>query len=136
MAAQPLLNDDIDRARRTLAALDAAGLDIRAAFWVFDEPSNDWRFTIAEPTVDTAGTRAVYERVSTALVGKADVLPLGDVYVTSPEDQLITAVRSAVSTPGDASVGISFRGNAVMGTAIPDMYIFRMYRPPIAAAGP
>jgi hypothetical protein len=111
--------------------LDAGGLDVRAAFWVFDEASGDWRFTVAEPTVDRAGTRALYELVSKALAGKADVLPLRDVYVTSPEDQLLTLVRVAISTPGDASVGFNFRGNVVMGTAVPDMYIFRMYRPPV-----
>jgi hypothetical protein len=136
MAAQPLLNDDIERGRRTLAALDGAGLDIRAAFWVFDEASGDWRFTISEPTVDTTGTHALYERLASPLSGKPDVLPLRDVYVTSPDDPLVALVRIAISTPANANAGINFRGNAVMGTAVPDMYIFRMYRPPIAAVGP
>jgi hypothetical protein len=136
MAAQSLLNDDVDRGRRTLAALDAAGLDIRAAFWVLDEDSGDWRFTIAEPTVDQAGTRALYERVATALDRKPDVLRLREVYGVSPDDPLVALVRDVVSTPGNASLGINFRGNVVMGTAVPDMYIFRMYRPPIRATGP
>lgn len=135
MAAQPLLNDDIDRARRTLGALDDAGLDVRAAYWAFDEASDDWRFTVTEPTVDRAGTRALYERISKALAGRTDVLPLRDVYVTSPDDPLVALVRLAVNTPGDASVGINFRGNAVLGTAVPDMYIFRMYQPPVTVGG-
>jgi hypothetical protein len=136
MAPQTLLNDDIDRGRRTLAALDAAGFDVRAAFWVLDEASGDWRFSIAEPTVDQTGTHTLYERMATVLAGKADVLPLREIYVLSPEDPMVTLVRRAVSTPADAIVGINFRGNVVMGTAVPDMYIFRMYRPPIRATGP
>jgi hypothetical protein len=130
------LNDEIDRARRTLAALDTEGLDIRAAFWVLDEASGDWRFTIAEPTVDRMGTHALYERLAPALTGKPDVLPLRDVYVTSPDDPLVALVRLAISTPANANGGINFRGNVVMGTTVPDMYIFRMYRPPNVAAGP
>src|SRR6478736_374611 len=102
MAAQPLLNDEIERARRTLAALDAAGLDIRAAFWAFDEASGDWRFTIAEPMVDKTGTHALYERLAAALAGKQDVLPLRDVYATSPDDPVVTLVQLAISTPANA----------------------------------
>jgi hypothetical protein len=135
MAPQSLLSDDVDRGRRTLAALDAAGLDVRAAYWVLDE-SGDWRFTVAEPTVDQASTHALYERVATALEGKPDLLRLREIYAVSPDDPLVALVRRAVSTPADASVGINFRGNAVMGTMIPDMYIFRMHQPPIRAAGP
>lgn len=136
MAAQPLLNEEIDGARGTLAALDAAGLDIRAAFWVFDEASGDWRFTVADPLVDSAGTHAVYERVAAALSGKHDVLRLRDIYVISPDDPLVSLVQVAVNTPANANGGISFRGNVVMGTAVPDMYILRMYRAPNVAVGP
>lgn len=135
MAAQPLLNDDIERSRRTLAALDAAGLDIRAAFWVFDESSEDWRFTVAEPAVDRTGTHALYERLASALTGKHDVLPLRDIYAISSDDPLLALVHLAISTPANASAGISFRGNVVMGTTVPDMYIFRMYRPPDVVLG-
>lgn len=136
MAAQPLLNDDIDRGRRTLAALDSAGLDVRAAFWVFDESSGDWRFTIAEPTVDRSGTHALYEQLSRALSGHGDVLRLRDIYVVSPHDQLVALVGAAIGTPQTATVGISFRGNVVHGTAIPDMYIFRMSPPSVSAVAP
>lgn len=136
MAAQPLLNDDIERGRRTLTALDAAGLDVRAAFWVFDEASGDWRFTIADPIVDATGTHALYERLASALSGKPDMLPLRDIYVTSPDDPLVALVRIAISTPSNATSVINFRGNVIMGTAVPDMYIFRMYRPPVRAVAP
>ena len=136
MAAQPLLNDDIERGRRTLTVLDGAGLDIGAAFWMFDDASGDWRFTISEPMVDTTGTHALYERLASPLSGKPDVLPLREVYVTSPDDPLVVLVRVAVNTPANANAGIAFRGNVVMGTAVPDMYIFRMYRPPIGAVAP
>ena len=136
MAAQPLLNDDIERGRRTLTAIEAAGLDIRAAFWVLDEASGEWRFTIAEPTVDATGTHALYERLASALPRKQDLLPLRDIYVTSPDDPLVALVGLAISTPSNANVGINFRGNAIMGTAVPDMYIFRMYRPPVVAVAP
>ncbi len=136
MAAQTLLNEDIERGRRALSALDDAGFDVRAAFWVFDEDGQDWRFTIAEPTVDLKGTHALYEQMAQALRGKLDVLPLRDVYLVSPDDQLVSLVRLAVSTPPSATSGINFRGHVVMGTTVPDMYIYRMYKPPIGMVGP
>jgi hypothetical protein len=42
----------------------------------------------------------------------------------------------AVRTGGNDVAGISFSGNVINGTRIPDMYIYRLYAPPIAAAGP
>jgi hypothetical protein len=64
------------------------------------------------------------------------MLPLRDIYVTSPDDPLVALVRIAISTPSNATSVINFRGNVIMGTAVPDMYIFRMYRPPVRAVAP
>jgi hypothetical protein len=136
MASQALLNTQIAKGEKTIARLDDAGLDVRAAYWVFDEDAVQRRFTIAEETVAYQGTRSVYEKVMRALSGKLGVLPLRDVYVVSPNDPLVSLVRLAVSTTGQAISGISFTGNVVMGNRIPDMYVCRMFRPPIAAAGP
>jgi hypothetical protein len=136
MASQSLLNAQVEQGKNTLSALDAGGLDVRAAFWVFDEETQTWRFAVAEPTVDARGTHALYERMSHALKGRHDVLPIRDIYVVSPEDQLVSLVRRAVSTPAEAVGGISFSGNVVMGNRVPDMYIYRMYAPPVAAAAP
>jgi hypothetical protein len=136
MAAQSLLNAQVDLGKSTLVALDKTGLDIRAAYWVFDEDGQVWRFTVAEPSADIKGTHAVYERVAQALKGQANVLPIREIYVVSPDDRLVSLVRMAISTPGHAISGIFFSGNVVMGTRVPDMYIYRMYRPPIAATAP
>src|SRR5437016_12106347 len=100
MAAQSLLNAQVDLGKSTLVALDAAGLDVRAAFWLFDEDGQVWRFTIAEPTADTRGTHAVYERMAQALKGHRDVLTLREIYVVSPSDPLVSLVQLAISTPG------------------------------------
>ncbi len=136
MASQALLNTQIVQGEKTIACLDGAGLDVWAAYWVFDEDAVQWRFTIAEADVDYKGTRSVYERVMQALSGKLDVLPIRDIYVVSPNDPLVSLVRLAVSTPGQAISGISFTGNVVKGNRVPDMYIYRMFRPAITAAGP
>ena len=103
---------------------------------MFDETSGDWRFTIADPMVDAAGTHAVYERLAAALAGRRDLIRLRDIYVTSPTDPLVSLVQSAINTPANANGGINFRGNVVLGTAVPDMYILRMYRPQNATVVP
>ena len=136
MASQSLLNAQVDQGKATLSALDAAGLDIRASFWVLDDDTQTWRFTVAEPTVDVEGTRALYERVAQALRGRSDVLPLQEIYAVSPNDQVVSLVRMAVTTSGTAVSGIPFTGHAVMGSMVPDMYIYRMYGPPLARAAP
>ena len=136
MGSQSLLNAQVEEGKTTLAALDAAGLDVRAAFWIFDEGSQTWRFTVAEPTVDTKGTHALYEMMAKALAGRSNALPLREIYVVSSDDRLVSLVRMAIATPGNAISGITFTGNVVMGNRIPDMFIYRMYSPPIARADP
>ena len=136
MASQSLLNMQIDQGVNTVAALDRAGLDIRAAFWIFDDDAQTWRFSVSEPTVNVRGPHAVYEQIAAALNGLSGVLPLRDIYLRSADDQLIALVQTAVSTPGLGIDAILFTGNAVMGNWIPDMYIYRMYRPPVAATAP
>jgi hypothetical protein len=135
MAAQSLLNAQVDLGKSTLMALDSAGLDIYAAFWVFHEDGQTWRFTMAERSVDAQGTHAVYERMAQALSGRVDVLPLREVYVVSPSDPLVSLVQIAIAT-GPGISGISFSGNVVNGTSIPDMYIYRMRRPQMNATAP
>lgn len=136
MAAQSLLNAQVDLGKNTLLALDQAGMDVPAAFWLFDDEGQLWRFTIAAPTVDAQGSHAVYEGITVALKGRPDVLPLREIYVVSPSHPLVSLVQIAVNTPGRGVSGISFSGNVVNGTRIPDMYIYRMYRPPMAATAP
>jgi hypothetical protein len=136
MASQSLLNGQVESGKETIAACDRAGLDIRAAFWAFDEDTQTWRFTIAEGTVDFKGTRSVYQRLVTVLDGAQGTLRLREVFVVSPEDRLVRLVRMAVQTGGSDIGGISFSGNVINGSLIPDMYIYRMYAPPLAAAGP
>jgi hypothetical protein len=130
MATQSLLNAQVDLGRNTRVALKGAGLDVRAAYWLFDEDGQVWRFTIAEPTVDIKGTHAVYELMAQALKGRSDVLSFREIYVVSPDDPLLSLVRMAVP-PGESE--IYFSGNVVKGTRIPDMYIYYIYLPPIAA---
>jgi hypothetical protein len=130
MATQALLNTQVDRGKETLSALDGAGLDVRAAFWVFEEDAQAWRFVVAEPTVDIKGPHAVYEVIGRGLQGRNDVLAVREIFVVSPDHQLIALVRMAISTPGTAVSGIWFTGNVINGVNIPDMYIYRMYLPP------
>src|SRR4051812_9141471 len=115
MAAHAYLNIQEELGKETVRALDAAGLDVRAAYWILDEESQSWRFVIAEATVDIAGPHAVYRKIGQALKGRTSALPLRDISVVSPNDRLVSLVRKAVSTPGDAIVGMWFSGNVIMG---------------------
>jgi hypothetical protein len=62
-----------------------------------------------------------------ALTGRSDVVPLHEIYLISPEDELVSGASRAVSTPPAAISAIP-----LMGTRGPDMYIYCMYRPPLA----
>lgn len=136
MASQSLLNGQVESGKVTLAACDRGGLDVRAAFWVFEEDSESWRFTMAEASIDFRGTRDLYQRLATVLHGVRDALPIRQIYLMSPNDALPRLVRIAIQTGGNDVAGIMFSGNVINGTRVPDMYIYRMYSPPLSATAP
>jgi len=126
VGTQTLLSQQVERGTATLRALDAAGLKIEAALWVFDESSHRWQFTVADAAVDREGTRALYERMIPALKRAQNTLPVSEIYAVSPNVSLVALVRKTVTTGPNAVDNIWSTGDVVEGTVLPDMLIHRM----------
>ena len=126
MATQSLLNSQVESGVATIKALDLASLGVGAAFWLFDEETQTWRFNLVERGFDSAGPRSTYDRISAALAKAPGTLPFREVYLVSPKDPLIQRMKLALSTPPNAILGVWFMGNSVNGVVLPDMYVYRI----------
>ena len=62
-----LVGLDLDGGERLLKALDEAGLDIRAAFWLYFPEPEEWRLVFATPVVDKKGPLKVYSLIRSIL---------------------------------------------------------------------
>lgn len=118
----------IQQGEETLRRLDAAGLNVTAAYWTFNEESESWRFVLSEPIIDSLGSKELYARIEKALGGapKSSVLTLSDIYVRSSSDRLLRTIGAAIETDPQATSGTWFLGNVFGGSVIPDSYVYRM----------
>jgi hypothetical protein len=70
------------------------GIEIRDAYWHYDDEAEAWHLVLVAPQVVDRGTREIYEAVSAVLKDRVPPSPLEsfDVRVQSPLDRLARAV--------------------------------------------
>ena len=121
-----LVGPDVEAGKQLIRALDASGLDVRAAFWLFLEEAEEWRLYVASPLVTELGPREVYSRILQVLKdSKISSIDLSEISVVDPKYRLVSVLSSAYST-GPGITEIKFVGNAVDGVYIRAAVIYRV----------
>lgn len=111
-----------------LRRLDKAGLEIRAAMWLYLPDAGRWRFVVATPYVKLDGPRKVYKKIQAVVSKLPDeqkVIDLQSVTAVDPTEPLIQLLRSALRT-GEEISRIRFSRNMINGVLIEDAYIYRL----------
>ena len=126
MGNATLVGYDVNAGRQLILALDASGVDVKAAFWLYLEESEEWRLYIATQLVKKLGPREVYSRVLKVLKeSKISGIDLPEISVIDPTDGLVTILSLAFNTGPDIT-DIRFAGNTVNGVYIRAAHIYRM----------
>ena len=121
-----LVVPDVEAGKQLIIALDASGLDVKAAFWLYREEGEEWRLYIATPLVKECGPREAYVRVLQVLkTSKISSIGLSQISVIDPSDGLVTVLSFAINT-GPGITGVQFVGNTVNGVYIRAAHIYRM----------
>lgn len=121
-----LVGPDVEAGKQLVRALDAASLDVKAAFWLYLEEAEEWRLYIATPLVKELGPREVYIRVLKVLKeNKISSIDLSEISVIDPSDGLVTVLSFAFKT-GPGITDINVVGNAVNGLYVRAAHIYRM----------
>ena len=110
MAHAALSADDLATGRAVLLATDALGMEAEGAFWLVDDEDGERRFFLVTSLIDRIGPRTIYLRLQEAL---AAMLSEGEVrqlalFLLSPDDRLVAALRRHVATSRHASKPIRF----------------------------
>jgi hypothetical protein len=143
MDQDSLVNEQIEGGRQLVAALTAAGFEVRVAFWAKPTEDGKWFLYMASPFVDDKGPRTAYRFVHDILrqepdlwidplevrvVGLNDSLTEAALAVLTPETPNSPfAVRNRRPHPGMTRFG----GTTLGGVSIDGAYI---YTPPQPAA--
>jgi len=117
----------LEGGQRLLEHLDAAGVSVVAAFWLFHSGANEWRLALAIPQVETEGPREIYSRVRKALdqfPQFSRFLALKNITLLSPQEDVVKSLRAALRT-GPGIHGIRFSRNRIQDAFIEDAYIYR-----------
>jgi hypothetical protein len=131
MVKELLTSEMIDVGENLLKSLDAMGLPITAAMWLFDAETNDWRLKFASPATSIIGRREVYGKVAearNALGLSSDDFPLDTVGLFDSGDKLIGSLQKALKT-GPGISRIRYSRNVVNGQFIHDALIYRLTQP-------
>jgi hypothetical protein len=62
--AHPLLPEVIEEGRRLVKAVRDSGVEITAAFWLYETEPEKWRLVLVSPTYDREGPREGYSQLS------------------------------------------------------------------------
>lgn len=131
MVKTSLVEADLLAGRRLVIALDVPEPNrslfrLKAAFWLYDPESQEWRLVLATPLVDEEGPLATYKRLQRTLYSiQPTDLSLQNISVVSPRDPLVKAVKR-VSRIAPGVQGIRVTRNSINGTYIEDAYVYKL----------
>lgn len=124
---EALTDQMIQTGAEIVLRLDASGISVPVALWVFLRENNEWRLFLVSPDLDTRGPREVYRRIEQAredLGMQADQVPLSSIGVLSPANSLAHLFRGAARTgPGISRIRLS--KNVINGHYVDDALIYR-----------
>lgn len=121
-----LVGPDIEASRNLVSLMDEAGITPRAALWVYNEDTDDWRLWIV-PAVHLKDKLEFYRRVSEIVTKNRQIL--GDLDASSTEFVVDTHPAIKGLKPVIRVEGLSntrFTHNMLNGFYLPDAIILRM----------
>jgi hypothetical protein len=131
MVKNSLVEADLLAGRRLVINLDVPEPNrslfrLKAAFWLYDPESQDWRLVLATPLVDEEGPLATYKHLQRSLhsIQPTD-LSLQNISVWSPRKALVKAIKRASRIPPGAE-GVRLTRNSVGGIYIDDAYLYKL----------
>jgi len=126
MVKIPLVGELIQDGKRLIDLLEADGLAVTSAFWLFDEDDDKWSLVIALPFVDENGPLPAYQRLPVLMEQSDSWLALDPGFVSfwGPNEWRFQKLRdraeSAEHTPRNR-----YRG-ALPTVVLDDSYVYRL----------
>lgn len=126
MDTEPLVSQlEFDEGQKAVAAIKAAGVPVRLAFWAYFGDATEWRLVIVTSSLVQVGPRSVYTTIQKAF-SKADVsIPLRLVTLAAPHEPIARlGINSGrlVAPFGGGHASIASGGTNVM---VDPRYVYR-----------
>ena len=95
MATATLVNQEIEEGKRLMDALNAAGLSVDSALWIYSSERESWRLMLTSPLCDQKGTLHTYKEIMVVFRQVDPELKIDwtGLVAVSPKHELIKALR-------------------------------------------
>jgi hypothetical protein len=133
MVRTSLVESDIRDGQRLVSALRDSDANfsiphflVKAAFWLFDKDSIEWRLVVATPLVDQRGPFSAYTDIQGVLRRLVPIsLTMQDITVVSPNDKLVKVIKKAGKVPA-GSTGLRIGRARIDDTYVEDAYVYAL----------
>ena len=131
MAKTTLVEKDIEEGRKLLQTLDAAGIPVVAAYWLYELEWNRWRLVFATPLVETTGSTPIYRRIREMLESGAEGAgAFEDLAIVSLRDRVASGLHRIPGSDGVPEFRLT--DGVVNGLSVDDAYVYRTRPPEVA----
>lgn len=127
LVKEVLSSKDIGAGEELLRRLDADGLDVIAAYWIFNPEVGDWRLEFVSPLVKSEGPLWLYAQILYLLDVEPKLSPLldfGVINIQGPNYSFHRELVSAVKSKKQLS-GVRLNRIVVAGQVV-DLYVYRL----------
>lgn len=124
MVTASLVNEVIHEGERLLREADAAGLEVKAAFWLIESETGRPYLCLASPLVLSKGSQWFLLRLREILRESPHEITLDHIWDTSPGDKLIRELRKRVKP--EESSGKRLHYVRLGDLWVDDVYIYRL----------
>ena len=126
MATPTLVDRRIDHGARFLAELDAAGVPVESAFWLFRSEWDEWRLVLATPLFDQSGPLAAYRQLLDVYEADREISFGSDsLTAVGADDVRVQELRSLFRTL-PPKFGDRFEDRFMRGGEVENAYVYRL----------
>lgn len=128
MATATLVSQEIEEGQRFLDALDAAGVSVDAALWIYAPEPETWRLMLTSPIYDRKGPLKAYDQILSVFRQVKPELKIDwtALVAVSPKHELIKGLRQLQQEYNYNLSGRRMTNNRINQVWVEDAYIYQV----------
>lgn len=128
MATATLVSQEIEEGQRFLDALDAAGVSVNAALWIYAPEPETWRLMLTSPIYDRQGSLKAYDQILSVFRQVKPELKIDwtALVAVSPKHDLIKGLRQLQQEYNYNLSGRRMTNNRINQVWVEDAYIYQV----------
>ncbi len=128
MVKTSLVEQDLETGARLDRLLDEAGIDVRAALWLYTEETKRWKLVIHTPLYESRGPLEAINAILTVMEHEipSEQLSSTDVVITGRRNDVIRALHTQYHTGPRDIDSIRLAGDIIDRVLIDETYVYRV----------